>query len=51
MNVGDEVEHSMFGRGTIENITGSGENSILKIKFVNGETRTFSKKFAPLKKI
>ena len=51
LNVGDEVEHSMFGRGTIESVTGSGENSIIKIRFSNGETKTFSKKFAPLKKI
>ncbi len=47
-NCGDTVEHSKWGRGTVLEIKGSGENAELKIEFPGLGTKTLLARYAPL---
>ncbi len=45
---GDRVQHPRFGKGIVQEVTGSGERRRVTIWFFRGETRTFRLSQAPL---
>ena len=47
----DRVEHKFFGKGTIVNVTGTGENAKITISFHSNVVKKFIAKYANLKKI
>ncbi|ORT99185.1 ATP-dependent DNA helicase UvrD/PcrA [Anaerovibrio sp. JC8] len=47
---GDKAVHSMFGTGTVVAVTGSGDDTQLKIAFPNKGVKSLALKYAPLKK-
>ena len=49
--VGDNVEHSIFGVGKIMALSGSGENQRVGVVFSDGTRKKLIVKFANLKKI
>lgn len=51
LNVGDRVEHTRFGVGTITRIEGIGENLKAHVEFVNSGTKQLLLKFAKLRKL
>lgn len=46
---GVHVEHLKFGRGTVTNISGSGENARVEVRFFDGNVRKLILKYAGLK--
>lgn len=49
--VGDRVEHQRFGRGVVQGIEGTGENTKATVRFENTGTKQLLLKFARLKVI
>ena len=49
--VGDAVHHRVFGRGEVTGLTGQGAEQRVKIRFANGNERTFSAVAAPIVKV
>ena len=49
--VGDQVEHNLFGVGTILVLTGTGENQKVGVEFSGGLKKKLIVKYARLKKI
>jgi len=49
--VGDSVEHPIFGEGKIMALSGSGENQRVGVAFKDGLKKKLIVKFAKLKKI
>ena len=49
--VGDAVHHRVFGRGEVTALTGQGAEQRVKIRFANGNERTFSAVAAPIVKV
>ncbi len=49
--VGDAVHHRVFGRGEVTALTGQGAEQRVKIRFANGDERTFSAVTAPIVKV
>ena len=49
INIGNNVEHKVFGKGKVINIEGVGDNSKLTIKFYNNMTKKLIFKYANLK--
>ncbi|MBP2411873.1 DNA helicase-2/ATP-dependent DNA helicase PcrA [Arthrobacter stackebrandtii] len=49
VSVGDRVNHTMFGSGTVLEVTGAGDKSVAKVKFEIGEKRLLLR-YAPLVK-
>lgn len=50
LNVGDRVEHSTFGMGTVVAVEGAGDKTVAKVKFAQEEKRLLLR-YAPLKKV
>ena len=48
---GDAVHHRVFGRGTVTEVTGEGPDKRVKIRFTNGQERSFSAAAAPIVKV
>ncbi len=48
---GDAVYHRVFGRGEVVSLTGQGADQRVKIRFPNGDERTFSAVAAPIVKV
>ena len=48
---GDNVVHSVFGRGTVERIEGEGAEQKVIVRFANGNAKRFSASIAPLRRI
>ncbi len=48
---GDNVVHSVFGRGTVERIEGEGAEQKVIVRFANGALKRFSANIAPLRRI
>ena len=46
--IGDTVEHNAFGRGKIVSISGTGDQRIATVQFMNQQRKLFLA-FAPLK--
>ena len=51
LQIGDEVEHSSFGKGVIFNLHGTGESVDATIGFYGGGVRVFALAYAPLKRV
>ena len=49
--VGDAVHHRVFGRGEVTALTGQGAEQRVKIRFANGNERTFSAVAAPIVRV
>lgn len=49
LTVGDQVEHSTFGTGTVVAVEGAGDKTVAKVKFAS-ETKRLLLRYAPLKK-
>ena len=49
--VGDNVEHSIFGNGKIKALSGTGENQRVGVVFSDGTRKKLIVKYANLKKI
>ena len=49
--VGDAVRHRVFGNGVITGLSGSGDAQRVRIRFVNGDERSFSASAAPIVKL
>lgn len=50
LNVGDRVEHSTFGEGSVIAVEGAGDKTVAKVKFAS-EVKRLLLRYAPLKKI
>ena len=48
--VGDTAVHTMWGKGKVVSVTGSGKNMILKIEFPGNKMRSLMVAFAPITK-
>ena len=48
---GQRVKHKTFGLGTVKNFVDMGENSIVKVEFNSGQTKSMMLKYARLSKI
>jgi DNA helicase-2/ATP-dependent DNA helicase PcrA len=48
--VGDKVNHTSFGNGTVVGVEGSGDKTVAKVKFDIGEKRLLLR-YAPLTKL
>jgi len=51
LEVGDFVEHSLFGRGVIRSLDGGGIHLTATVELFDGSTRIFHMGYAPLRKI
>lgn len=51
LSVGDKIEHTRFGIGTVLKVEGSGENTKAHVEFVNAGTKQLLVKFAKFRKI
>lgn len=51
VSVGDQIDHSRFGRGTILRIEGTGENTKAHVEFVNAGIKQLLLKFAKFTKV
>ena len=49
--IGDQVQHNLFGIGTILVLSGSGENQKVGVEFDGGLRKKLIVKYARLKKI
>ena len=49
--IGETVHHTIFGRGEIVGITGSGAQQRVRIRFSNGTERSFAAGVAPIIKV
>ena len=49
LKVGDVIEHQRFGKGTVTNIEGSGENRKATVQFEQTGTKQLLLKFAHFK--
>ena len=49
--VGDKARHGMFGVGTVVSVSGSGEETQIKIAFADKGIKAFTQKYAPIEKI
>ncbi|MFB0524686.1 MAG: ATP-dependent helicase, partial [Phycisphaerae bacterium] len=49
--VGELVRHNSFGLGRVEEFINMGENSVVVVKFENGQTKSLMVKYADLSKI
>ena len=50
VSVGDKVNHTSFGNGTVIGVEGSGDKTVAKVKFDVGEKRLLLR-YAPLTKL
>lgn len=50
LNVGDRVQHTSFGEGTVTALEGAGDKTVAKVKFATEEKRLLLR-YAPLKKL
>ncbi|MCU1553416.1 MAG: ATP-dependent helicase PcrA [Arthrobacter sp.] len=50
VSVGDKVNHTSFGNGTVLAVEGAGDKTVAKVKFENGEKRLLLR-YAPLTKV
>ena len=50
-SAGELVRHKSFGLGRVEEFIDMGENSMLVIKFENGQTKSLMLKYADLSKV
>ncbi len=48
VSAGQRVLHKTFGKGTVSDLTGSGNNQIVEIAFDNGVTKKFAAAYAPI---
>lgn len=48
VSAGQRVLHKTFGKGTVSDLTGSGNNQIVEIVFDNGVTKKFAAAYAPI---
>ena len=51
IKVGNVIEHQRFGIGTVENVTGVGDNLKITVNFKNSGTKQLLLKFARYKVI
>lgn len=51
LSVGDKIEHTRFGVGTILKIEGTGDNTKAHVEFLNAGTKQLLVKFAKFKKL
>ena len=47
VSVGDKVNHTSFGEGTVLEVTGAGDKTVAKVRFSIGEKRLLLR-YAPL---
>jgi len=47
-NAGDPVQHKTFGKGRVQEFIDMGENSVVVVKFNNGQTKSLMVKYADL---
>lgn len=50
-HVGDAVHHRVFGRGEVINLSGQGVEQRVRIRFANGDERSFNASAAPIVKV
>ena len=50
VSVGDKVNHTSFGNGTVLAVEGAGDKTVAKVKFSVGEKRLLLR-YAPLTKL
>ncbi|MCB8794012.1 hypothetical protein LJD39_26170, partial [Escherichia coli] len=50
LSVGDQVEHTSFGAGTVIALEGAGDKTVAKVRFA-GEEKRLLLRYAPLSKV
>ena len=50
-NVGDVVEHSLFGKGTVQSVKPMANDSMLEVAFENKGTKKIMANYAKMKKL